>query len=138
MIKLKKILNLILEVSYNYLYSYTPKDYRQRASGIKSKFLTRTKHGKYFYETRTIDNGHIHRQWIKPARKNRLTGMNQDVMVWCDCPNFLYDNEYVLWKANASRIVNSNGNPPIIRNPRRVKKLCKHLIADMQDLKKRI
>ena len=55
-----------------------------------------------------------------------------------NCGNFTYENETVLWRADASHKINSNGMPPVIRNPKRIKKLCKHLIACLEDFKRRI
>jgi hypothetical protein len=55
-----------------------------------------------------------------------------------NCGNFTYENEYAMWKANASHVVNSNGAFPKVRNPKLIKKFCKHLIACMDDLQKRI
>ena len=134
MLKLKKILN---ELSYNYLYRYTPDQYVERAKDISVKLITKTPKGKYFYQTVTRSNGNVHKQWVRPLSTSNKSRANQDMVIWCDCGNFTYENEYVLWKKNSSNIVSSNGNPPIIRNPKRVTKLCKHLVAVLDDFKKR-
>ncbi len=132
MIKLTKILQ---ELTYNYIYRRTPREYIDRARDINVKLITKTPKGKYIYQTVTKSNGNVHKQWVRPL-KNK-SGVNQDVVLWCDCGNFTYENEYVLWKKNSSNIVSSNGNPPVVRNPKRVTKLCKHLTAVMDDYKRR-
>lgn len=128
----------IKELSYRRLDRQTPPIYKDRAREIDVKLLTKTPKGRYVYETRTASNGNIHRQWIKPQKGMKIDNINTDVIVWCDCGNFTYENETVLWRANASHKVNSNGMPPVIRNPKRIKKLCKHLLAVLEDFKKRI
>lgn len=51
------------------------------------------------------------------------------VWVGCDCEFFLYTCEVALAKYGCSDVRHSNGAFPIIRNPRMVPMLCKHLIA---------
>jgi hypothetical protein len=119
------------------MFQKTPLEFRDRARSIDVKLKTRTPKGRYVYNTYTRDNGNTHKQWIKPLKPNR-TNMHHDAVVWCDCGNFTFENEYVLWKKNSSNLVNSNGNPPVIRNPKRVPKLCKHLVAVMDDYERRV
>jgi hypothetical protein len=49
------------------------------------------------------------------------------VWVWCDCPFFTYYLEVADAADGSSDVINSNGQPPRIRNPRMVPYLCKHL-----------
>ena len=51
------------------------------------------------------------------------------VWVSCDCEWFLYTCEVALAKYGCTDIMHSNGVFPIVRNPRMVPMLCKHLIA---------
>lgn len=133
-----KLIDIILEWSYSQLYSKTPNIYKDRARDIRVKLKTVTPKGKYHYETRTISNGELHNQWIKPRPNNKIKSINDNVLVWCSCENFTYENEWLLWKNNSSHIVNSNGLPTRIKNPKRILKLCKHLVSVMDDFKKRI
>lgn len=53
----------------------------------------------------------------------------KDVKVSCSCPDFWARWEYALHKRGAADIVYSNGEPPVVRNPRMYPGCCKHLIA---------
>lgn len=136
MIKLIEILN---ELSYSHLFSKTPDTYKDRAREINVELRTITPKGKYYYKTRTASNGDVHNQWIKPRPgKGKITNINENIILWCDCEDFTYENEWLLWKNNTSHIVNSNGQQLTIRNPERLPKLCKHLVAILDDFKTRI
>lgn len=50
------------------------------------------------------------------------------VHVGCSCPFFLFYAEYALHKYNAAEIRFSNGEPPVVRNPKERPLLCKHLV----------
>lgn len=128
----------ITEWSYRRLHSSTPPIFKDRSRDVNVKLITKTPKGRYVYETTTVSNGNKHRQWIKPQKGIKIDNMNNDIILWCDCGNFTYENETVLWRANTSHKINSNGMPPAIRNPKRVKKLCKHLVAVLDDFKRRI
>lgn len=139
MIRLKNILNILYEASYKYLYRHTPREYIDGSRDVTVNFIEKSPDGTLLYETTTISNNHKHNQWIKPLKGDKLTKLNQEVSLWCDCQNFTYENEYVLWKVKSSELINNNGNPPIIRNVKRVKKLCKHLSAIFDDdIKRRL
>lgn len=134
----KLVRETLFELNTNYLYKNTPKIFKYRAQKITSKLIT-IKKGKYFYKTVTSPSGNVYSQWIKPQVPNmEIKDLNTDVIMFCNCNNFKYENEYTLWKNNASHIVNSNGKFPRVRNPRMIKKVCKHLLSDIDDLKKRL
>lgn len=135
MIKLKKL----LEISYTRLYSKTPQRYRDRSRDIKVKLKTVGRNGIYYYQTTTISNNHVYNQWIKPRpKKFKINGLNDDVIVHCNCADFQYENEWLLWKNNSSNIVTSNGQPLKIKNPEKLTKLCKHLVAVLNDFKRKV
>jgi len=131
---------LITEIkSINSLLRSTPPIFKQRAKDVVPRLLTKTKNGKYIYRTTTKSNGNVHNQFIKPIPPNKqIKSFNDEVIIWCDCGNFTYENEYSLWKTDASHIVNSNGQFPKIRNPRLVKKMCKHIVSILTDFKNRM
>lgn len=131
MIKLIDILN---ELSSRVLLMKTPQDVKSRAKNIDVQLLKKTPKGKYYYKTITNPVGHEHYQMVKPLKSNKLDSMNQDVIVTCDCENFRYENEYVLTRANASRITYSKGSFPNQTNPKSEKKLCKHLVAVIENI----
>lgn len=67
-----------------------------------------------------------------------------DSRLWvhCSCPCFTYYLEVALKLRGASDIYDSNGNLPVIRNPRMRPYICKHLLATllfllMKDKKKK-
>ncbi len=51
------------------------------------------------------------------------------VWVHCSCPYYLYHCEVVNAKHKSSDIINSNGQLPLVRNPRMIPHVCKHLVA---------
>ena len=127
------------ERSIAQLMKTTPRRFKLRAEDIKPTLLNITQAGKLIYKTVTESNHHVHRQYIKPLPNVKgLTTISQNVILHCNCENFTFENEYSLWKTNASHIVNSIMEPPLKTNPGMKKKVCKHLIAVFEDLKKRL
>lgn len=59
----------------------------------------------------------------KPVNRHRK------VLVQCSCENFVYVFEYANASVGASRLIYSNGEPPLMTNPRLAPGCCKHLIA---------
>lgn len=53
---------------------------------------------------------------------------HKKVLVSCDCESFVYTFEYANAAHGASRIIYSNGNPPVVTNPGLEPGLCKHLV----------
>jgi hypothetical protein len=51
--------------------------------------------------------------------------------IWthCSCPFYTYHLEVVNSLRKSSDIINSNGELPVVRNPRMIPYLCKHLLA---------
>lgn len=128
------------ELRFNYIYKRTPKRYKERAKDIIVKFVTRTKKNKYIYQTITRTNGNKHKQWVKPLSGKIITleNLDQHVIAHCNCNDFRYENEWLLWTKDASEIISSNGEPLKKMNPKRIPKFCKHLSAIKEDLYNRI
>lgn len=55
----------------------------------------------------------------EPHKRNKI-------WVSCTCPFFLFYNEYALAMVDSSDIQYSNGEPPVIRNPKMTPYVCKH------------
>lgn len=126
------------ELKYSYVYKRTPKRYKQRALDIEVKFLTR-KGSRYYYQTITNSNGNKHKQWIMPLYpKLPFKTLEEHAISHCNCNDFRYENEWLLWTKDASNLINSNGQPLKKMNPKRIPKFCKHLSAIKEDLEKRI
>lgn len=133
-----RLIDILLELSYTQLFNKTPLQYRDSARDVRVRLKTVSPKGTYHYQSTTSKNSNVHNQWIKPRVGRQLKGLNDQVLVWCDCENFTYENEWLLWKNNSSHVVNSNGQPLRVRNPEQLPKLCKHLVAVMEDLKNRL
>ena len=134
-----RLIDILKELSYSFLYNKTPDTYKDRARDVRVKLKTITRKGQYHYQTTTTRNGHVHEQWIQPRPgKFKIKSANDNIILWCDCEDFTYENEWLLWKNNTSRVVNSNGQPLKIRNPEKTPKLCKHLVAVLGDFKNRV
>lgn len=69
---------------------------------------------------------------IKAYGDPRKNIFQRSTWVTCSCPWFLFFCEYALAKRGSSDIINSNGKPPIITNPRQWPYICKHVIAITQ------
>ena len=128
----------INELKYSYIYKRTPKRYKERAKDIEVKFLTK-KGKRYYYQTITNINRNKHKQWIMPLYPNLpFDSLEDHVISHCDCNDFRYENEWLLWTKNASNLISSNRQPLKRMNPNRIPKFCKHLSALKSDLFKRI
>ena len=73
------------------------------------------------------DAGVTH-QW-----KVRLKGpLFKALWCTCSCEYWLFHCEYALTEYGASSIINSNGEPPVVTNPRMIPKVCKHIAAVLE------
>jgi len=70
----------------------------------------------------------IHQYGDTPIATQKLSRYAR-TWVHCSCPWFTFVCEYALAKAGSSLIVNCNGQPPRITNPRRLPVICKHIWA---------
>lgn len=63
----------------------------------------------------------------------RLYGRGGDAPAWvsCTCEWFLYHCEVALWTKFSSDIIHSNGQDPVVTNPRRLALACKHCVATL-------
>ena len=52
----------------------------------------------------------------------------------CSCERYLYMWEFANATHNAARIFYGNGDAPVIRNPRQIPGLCKHLVALVEQI----
>lgn len=68
-----------------------------------------------------------HYQVIQQLDKGR-TMWNSKCKVSCSCMDFLFTDEVSLFKRANADIRFSNGELPVIKNPRMVPQVCKHLI----------
>ena len=136
----QKTNNSLNELRLSYIYKRTPKRYKDRAEGIDIKLITKTKRGRYYYETTTRENGNKHKQWLQlfDLRKNTMDNLEKNVIVHCNCNDFRYENEWLLWTKDSSNIISSNGKPLKKMNPERIPKFCKHLAAIKEDFYNRI
>lgn len=59
------------------------------------------------------------------------------VLVSCDCESYTFTFEYANWTWGASRIVYSNGDAAVVKNPGNVAGLCKHLVELVRTIAER-
>lgn len=64
--------------------------------------------------------------FYEPEKKNLA---ESKIWTHCSCPYYTFHVEVVNALRKSSDVINSNGELPIIRNPRMMPHLCKHLIA---------
>jgi hypothetical protein len=72
----------------------------------------------------------IHQYGDTPINAQRMSKF-APTWVHCSCPWFCFVCEFALAKLGSSLIVNCNGRPPRITNPRRLPVVCKHIWAIM-------
>ena len=89
---------------------------------------------KIFSRTLTYDTSvrptqiRPHKHWVTKVPDDAGLKFNRArVLVHCDCPDFLFTFEYALTHHGASSIKFSNGDPPIVKNPRLHPGVCKHI-----------
>jgi len=105
------------------------------------------KKDKIVAKTLTYDNNgprleiRPHTHWIQKkcaAPEDYALPFNKSrVQVSCNCPDYLYTYEYALNHHGAARIINSNGEYPILKNPTLQAGLCKHLWVLLSYAKKK-
>lgn len=76
---------------------------------------------------------------VRRVHESYIVGMDEDtskpvnrhrkVLVQCTCENFVYVFEYANATVGASRLIYSNGEPPVFTNPQLLFGCCKHIIA---------
>lgn len=131
----------------------TDKDRKQRAKKISDVRLTTVlKKGtatganmRWIYSvTSQSQPGKRYRVDVRSTLKKQITednwkdivDMKIPLMVNCECADFKYRWETVLWKGNLSRKQLSDGSWPDITNPKHKKAYCKHVLAVITELKK--
>lgn len=122
------------------VYAETPDRYKARAENARINSLkkrTNVKDGKLvilsvIYTTKdhagkVKENPDFHYQFIQQLEdKNSL--WNSKCKVSCSCMDFLFVDEVSLFKRANSDIYFSNGELPVVKNPRLHPQVCKHLI----------
>ncbi len=93
---------------------------------------TQTRNGNPAFLAHAQDNptgsGRVHQVSIS-SRNSQSPLQTQQPLVTCTCEDFKYRCEYALAYRGYSIILHSNGEPPVIKNPRLSPFLCKHIIA---------
>ena len=120
------------------LLNLTPSKVRYRASYPRVRVVEDkpTKQYRKIYTRLTLGNvestGDSYTQTVrchgtKKDHENYVLSPDSLIWVHCSCPYFTYHLEVVLQLQGSSRIYNSNGEMPKIRNPKLRPYLCKHL-----------
>lgn len=61
--------------------------------------------------------------------QDKTVHSHRKVLVQCQCEAFVFNFEYANATVGASRLIYSNGAPPVYTNPGLMPGLCKHLVA---------
>jgi len=116
------------------LMDKTPQGRRNSAQSvvIREVKVTKTTYKTLKYKaktwSRTDSVGNI--KGGKPTIHKTMVETNgKQVVVDCDCEDFMYFWEYALNRKKAARLTRSNGEPPVDKNPRMVPGVCKHVYA---------
>lgn len=64
--------------------------------------------------------------FYEPDKKNLA---DSKIWVHCSCPYYTFNVEVVNALKKSSDVINSNGDLPVVRNPRMIPHLCKHVAA---------
>ena len=71
----------------------------------------------------------LSRPLITNENWNTISKGTFPMTVNCECPDFKYRWEVVLWKSDAARKLESDGSLPDITNPKHITAMCKHALA---------
>lgn len=134
-------------ISFKALYNNTPMVIKQRGVTTRPPKITTWKEKgddsytrlRFNFKGDPSTTGNRQKGYVKflvpDAVVEKKGEKNVDVAVFCSCPYFTYNLEYVLTNTvspSASEIKNSNGAAPKVLNLSYTPHLCKHL-ADMMD-----
>jgi len=126
------------DLTYNQLFRKTSPDRKEKAENIaivKVQPVSRLDERKGILKEKTL------KFWARSqtTRKlyegkvryhlNSLGRWNGYITCGCSCPDYKFRWETANHRQNASQILFSNGEAPIMTNPRELPSLCKHLAA---------
>lgn len=74
---------------------------------------------------------------VMEASKRGKRIWNRKCKVSCSCSDFMYVDEVALFKKANSDIYFSNGELPVIKNPKMVPQICKHLVYLLEYVRKK-
>ncbi len=69
-----------------------------------------------------------HKCYIKGLNGKKTAIISSNVEMSCDCAAFMYWSEVALNRKDAAPIIFSNGEDPLVRNPKLTPFPCKHLV----------
>jgi hypothetical protein len=64
-------------------------------------------------------------------------GPEAEVLVTCSCPDHMYRWEVALTKKGGSKVLYSNGEKPVVQNPKELSGCCKHVFAFIKLLQRK-
>lgn len=110
----------------------------------QGKYVKNKKLGNVFeiiYKTRCLDGDHlVTLRYVGKSKpgltKNKpasgIPSNDSELWVSCDCKFFLFNVEYALAKHKSSDIIYSNGKRPVVKNPKEIAYLCKHVLLAVE------
>jgi CRISPR/Cas system endoribonuclease Cas6 (RAMP superfamily) len=112
----------------------TPESRRQNAAFVKIKNIRvqRTPYNtlKYLAQTYSTHDSKGDMKRGSPIVHQTMVETNgKQVVVDCDCEDHTFTWEVALNAKKAARIKNSNGEPPVVRNPKWRPGCCKHVFS---------
>lgn len=135
------------------LYSITPQRYKDRAkharmlklSTRKDKFtglpiilsVMITTHDHTGAPKHFEPHHHYQSIQVIESSKRGKKLWNRKCKVSCSCSDFMYVDEVALFKKANADIYFSNGELPVIKNPKMVPQLCKHLVYLLEHVRRK-
>lgn len=123
------------------LIKCTPKLFLYNAVDVRARVVEtkKTATGRPVVYGQMVTDDPFRRNKVKRIHEAYIIGMGDDdkvpvnkhrkVLVQCSCESFVYVFEYANATKGASRLIYSNGEPPVFTNPQLAPGCCKHLIA---------
>jgi choline kinase len=119
----------MVEYTLKILMKNTPSVTRKRSQKVTSHYVTKTKFNKSFFVAQSTEPGSLkHTCWIAPKYPGG-DPKKDPVEIWCDCKFFQHALEQVLFRSGNAPLKHHDERRPVIRNPRFLHFLCKHLYA---------
>lgn len=85
-------------------------------------------YSKFDNDGKLRTNPPLHKVYIKGLNGPDKRISDSNIEISCDCEAFLYWCEVALYRKKAAQILHSNGEPPVVRNPKMIPSGCKHTI----------
>lgn len=125
---------LILEIRPGDLISSTAQRIQNDAGDVTATLVRVDRKNNVWTYDAESSSGRLYTVKVKVPRLSRRSATEQDVRVSCNCDFFRWQGpeHWGLTQGYLYKSPVGSATPPIIRDPKQEKKLCKHAVAALQ------